>query len=579
MVKYLGTIVSVLLALLTLPVAAQTRSGGYQIPLASGIPTWLETPLSANLAAAMTDETGSGLLVFNNNPTLIGATLTGPLALGTQTISGGFTISGVPILPGISTGTIVAGGNLGLDATNHLVKSTISSVTPAGSTGDIQINSSGSLGALTPASGVSTFIATPTSANLAAAVTNETGSGALVFATSPTLVTPILGTPTSATLTNATGLPIAGLTGLGTNIGTYLGSATFANWAATVGAQTANTFPAGPASGSAANMIVRALVAADLPGLTDTSKTGNYTVVAGDMANALNLGGSGSTTLTLPTASSTIFAPGMTLSINTRSATGNWTLTNSTGLTYTGPTTLVPGTQGTLVANVDAATLDFFGFTTPAVAILGGVFSKTCSAGDFVSTIATTGAITCATPSGSGNVTAAGTLANNAIAIGQGTTALATTTTGTGVLTALGVNVGSAGAFVTFNGAGGTPSSLTLTNATGLPQTGLAPSTFATGTTHTFVAPAEIWECTGTCTVTPPTPAAGYQFCVRNANNVATVITLAAIASVSYENTNFTSYKSTNTAIVSGGAAGDKMCIIGKDSTHYDVMSYNGTWS
>jgi hypothetical protein len=33
------------------------------------------------------------------------------------------------------------------------------------------------------------------------------------------------------------------------------------------------------------------------------------------------------------------------------------------------------------------------------------------------------------------------------------------------------VNVGSAGAFVTFNGAGGTPSSLTLTNATGLPPT------------------------------------------------------------------------------------------------------------
>ena len=40
---------------------------------------------------------------------------------------------------------------------------------------------------------------------------------------------------------------------------------------------------------------------------------------------------------------------------------------------------------------------------------------------------------------------------------------------GTGVLTALGVNVGSAGAPVLFNGAGGTPSSLVLTNATGLP--------------------------------------------------------------------------------------------------------------
>jgi hypothetical protein len=40
---------------------------------------------------------------------------------------------------------------------------------------------------------------------------------------------------------------------------------------------------------------------------------------------------------------------------------------------------------------------------------------------------------------------------------------------GTGVATALGVNVGSAGAFVTFNGALGTPSAGTLTNATGLP--------------------------------------------------------------------------------------------------------------
>ncbi len=43
---------------------------------------------------------------------------------------------------------------------------------------------------------------------------------------------------------------------------------------------------------------------------------------------------------------------------------------------------------------------------------------------------------------------------------------------GTGVATALAVNVGSAGAFVTFNGAGGTPSSLVLTNATGLPLGG-----------------------------------------------------------------------------------------------------------
>lgn len=75
--------------------------------------------------------------------------------------------------------------------------------------------------------GVATFLATPSSVNLAAAVTGETGSGALVFATSPTLVTPALGTPTSATLTNATGLPIStGVSGLGTGVATALAAAT-----------------------------------------------------------------------------------------------------------------------------------------------------------------------------------------------------------------------------------------------------------------------------------------------------------------------------------------------------------------
>ena len=48
------------------------------------------------------------------------------------------------------------------------------------------------------------FAAT-TSAELAAVISNETGSGALVFATSPTLATPDLGTPSAVVLTNATG--------------------------------------------------------------------------------------------------------------------------------------------------------------------------------------------------------------------------------------------------------------------------------------------------------------------------------------------------------------------------------------
>ncbi len=59
---------------------------------------------------------------------------------------------------------------------------------------------------ITPGTNVGTFLATPSSANLRAAMTDENGTGACLFdsCTSPTFITPILGTPTSGTLTNCT---------------------------------------------------------------------------------------------------------------------------------------------------------------------------------------------------------------------------------------------------------------------------------------------------------------------------------------------------------------------------------------
>jgi hypothetical protein len=77
-----------------------------------------------------------------------------------------------------------------------------------------------------------------------------------------------------------------------------------------------------------------------------------------------------------------------------------------------------------------------------------------------------------------GSATQVGTFSVNAQ--GQLTAAASTTVTpavgsitglGTGVATALAVNTGSAGAFVLFDGALGTPTSGTMTNVTGLPLT------------------------------------------------------------------------------------------------------------
>jgi hypothetical protein len=173
----------------TLPVA----NGGTGITsLGTGVATFLGTPSSANLRSALTDETGTGSAVFATSPTLVTP------ALGTPSALVGTNITGTA--SGLTAGTVTTNANL------------TGMVTSVGNATTVVTNAN-LTGAVT-SSGNATSLGSFSSANLLAALTDETGTGSAVFATSPTLVTPILGTPTSATLTNATGLPLStGVTG------------------------------------------------------------------------------------------------------------------------------------------------------------------------------------------------------------------------------------------------------------------------------------------------------------------------------------------------------------------------------
>lgn len=443
--------------------SAVTLTNGTGLPIGSGVSglgTGVATALGVNIGSA-----GAPVL-FNG-------------ALGTPSSGTLTNVSGLPLTTGV-TGTLgVTNGGTGVATISALsvwvanTLNTITEVTPSAGQ-SIRVNGAGNAWeAFTPSAAVPTAItvaneATDTSCFLGffTAATGDLGpktNANLTFNSNTgvlTLVAPVLGTPTSVTLTNATGLPVStGISGLGTNVATAL--------AVNVGSAGAFVVNGGalgtPSSGTLTN-------ATGLPIVAGT--TGTLSVARG---------GTGLTTIsalsiwvanTLDTV--TEVTPGAGQSIRVNGAGNAWeAFTPSASV----PTTIT-------VANEATDTSCFIGFFTAATGDLGPNTNANLTFNS------STGVLTAAQTivgSVSGN---AGTA--SAVAVG-GITGL-----GTGVATALAINVGSAGAFVTFNGALGTPSSGTVTNLTGTASINIngtvgattpTTATFTTATINTNLVP------------------------------------------------------------------------------------------
>jgi len=120
--------------------------------LGTGVATFLATPSSANLAAAVTDETGSGLLVFNTSPSLISPSVRPSIiSVGTILATAATTTDKTATFPN-ATGTVLLDNAIGVSVQAYDADLT----TWAG---------------ITPGAGVGTFLATPSGANLASALT------------------------------------------------------------------------------------------------------------------------------------------------------------------------------------------------------------------------------------------------------------------------------------------------------------------------------------------------------------------------------------------------------------------------
>ena len=237
-----------------------------------------------NGGTGTTTSTGTGSVVLNTSPSLITP------ALGTPSSATLTNASGLPIASGVS--------GLG--------------------------------------TGVASFLATPTSSNLVSAISDETGSGALVFGTSPTLTTPTLGV--------ASGTSLA-LTGTTVSNSTSTGALTVAGGAGIGGALNASSVTATNFIGSGSQLTdVATRVTGSWtlnPGANNVSFTvsqgGNYSMwVNGNIPNGIALW-----TATVTTANSNVPVLGSQYA---------WYYTAGNALVWTSIPDQITGTNNSIVS-------------------------------------------------------------------------------------------------------------------------------------------------------------------------------------------------------------------------------------
>jgi len=273
-------------------------SGAYGTTFTVSGTTALTLPTSGTVTALGNSTTGTGNIVLAGAPTIAGGAHTGITNLAVRDTSAAYDVT----IAAVSSTTLTAGRTLTIDVVNAARTLKFGGNLTLGAnfttdTNAISFATSGATSVTLPTSGtlattgnLSQFAAT-TSAQLAGVISDETGSGALVFGTSPTFTTSIdagatftaFATPTTVTgFAAATSLTIGGTASAQTiSIGASSTSASTYNFGtgatSTGNTKTVNLGTAG-ATGSTTNVNIGSASGGTTTVNNDLTVTGNLDV-------------------------------------------------------------------------------------------------------------------------------------------------------------------------------------------------------------------------------------------------------------------------------------------------------------